>query len=247
MKVFLRGLFNKAPKNRIWELDAFRGVCIICVVIIHVVFDMRYFFSMNFTPPQWFNFIQEYGGILFVILSGICITLGHHNIFRGIVVAVCALLVTAATLIVGDPEVYIFFGVLHLLAFCMLTYSLYRKLPWPAILAIGIVFVALGFYFKTLTVEQPYLFPLGLKAESFQAGDFFPIFPNTGYFMIGVVLGKTLYKKKETLFKKVDPHFFLIRFFSFCGRHSLIIYLLQQPVTFGLFYVIQFFKGLGSK
>lgn len=247
MKEFLRGLFVKAPKTRIWELDAFRGLCIVCMVFIHVIFDMRTFFGFRFDLPVWFELLQKYGGILFIILSGICITLGHHNIIRGLIVAAAAVAVTAVTLIMGNKDLYIFFGILHLLSFCMLTYSIYRKLPWPAILAIGISLIALGYWFSTLTVEPPYLFVLGLRTKRFAAGDYFPILPHAGWFMTGVVLGKTVYKKKETLFKKADPNFFLIRFFSFCGRHSLLIYLLHQPVAMGLFYSFDFVRSLFSK
>ena len=248
MVEFIKGLFHKAPKNRIWELDALRGLCIIGVVIVHVVFDMTYFFNLGFKIPAWFEFIQNYGGILFVILSGICITLGHHNIVRGLIVAACAVVVSIATIIVGDPGVVIFWGILHLLAFCMLTYSLYRKLPWQAILAIAVVLIGVGIWMnRAVRVPVNYLFPIGLQPLDFYYGDYWPILPYAGFFMVGVVLGKTLYKKKETLFKKVNSQFFIIRFLSFCGRHSLLIYLIHQPLAMGVFYAVDFFKGLGSK
>ncbi len=239
MKEFIKGLFNKAPKKRIWELDAFRGICIIGVVIIHVLFDMREFFGLKFALPVWLEMVQRYGGILFIILSGICVTLGHHNIARGLIVAASALVITGVTVLVFDKSYWILFGVLHLLAFCMLTYSIYRRIPWPVILGLGLAFIALGYYFESLTVSNEYLFPLGLITKKFSAGDFFPIFPHLGFFMVGTVLGKTVYKNKETLFKKVNERFFLIRFLSFAGRHSLLIYLIHQPIAFGLFYAVR--------
>lgn len=244
MKEFFKGLFSKKQLNRIWELDAFRGICLICMVIIHVLFDMQQFFGLKFSVPIWLQYLQEYGGIFFMLLSGICVTLGHHNIRRGLIVAAAAVLVTVSTILTVPDYLRIYFGILHLLAFSMLTYSFYRKLPWWAIIAIGTGFAALGFYFKTITVSTPYLFPLGLVTADFCAGDFFPVFPNVGFFMIGAGLGKIIYKDKETLFKKVDPDFFLIRFFAFCGRHSLLIYLLHQPLVLGVFYGVKFISAL---
>ena len=247
MAEFIKGLFKKAPKNRIWELDALRGLCIIGVIIVHVIFDMTYFFDFNLRIPAWFEFIQNYGGILFVVLSGICITLGHHNIVRGLVLTVCAVILSVVTILIGDPYVVILWGILHLLAFCMLTYSLYSKLPWQAILAIAVVVIGVGIFLcERVRVPVNYLFPIGLQPEDFYYGDFWPILPNMGYFMVGVVFGKTLYKDKQTLIKKVNPNFFLIRFLSFCGRHSLLIYLLHQPIAFGIFYAVDFFQGLAG-
>ena len=28
--------------DRIWELDALRGICILCVILIHLIFDLLY-------------------------------------------------------------------------------------------------------------------------------------------------------------------------------------------------------------
>ena len=184
--------------------------------------------------PAAYNFIQMNGGMLFVILSGICVTLGTHNIRRGLIVAGGAAVITAVTVLMFEKNLYILFGVLHLLAFCMLTYSLYRKFPVAVIFILGAAIIAVGFWFETFYVKSPYLFMLGLRMKSFSAGDYFPIFPNLGYFMIGVGLGKTVYKKKESLFPKVNEKALLIRFLSFCGRQSFLIYLLHQPIVYGL-------------
>lgn len=236
LKETVKGLFKKKEKKRIWELDAARGLCIIGVVIVHLLFDIREIFGFHFDTPLWFDLIQQYGGILFIILSGICVTLGRHHIIRGLIVAASAGIITLVTLLMftKDQGLYIFFGILHLLAFCMLTYGLYRRLPWPVILVMGLAAVALGIYFNTLTVTQRFLFPLGLTYKGFSAGDYFPIFPNLGFFMIGTVVGKTVYKGKKTLFPKVSEKNVFVRFFSFCGRHSLLIYLIHQPVIYGI-------------
>ena len=78
-----------AEKNRIWELDAFRGLCILGVIIVHTVFDLQMFDMITTDTPVLFNIIQNYGGLLFVVMSGICVTLGHHSFRRGSIVFAC--------------------------------------------------------------------------------------------------------------------------------------------------------------
>ena len=224
--------------KRIWELDAFRGLCILGVVAVHVIFDIQELFGTLQNMPGWFDFIQHYGGILFVVLSGICITLGHRNIMRGLVVAGGAAIISLVTCLLFSKRLWILFGVLHLLAFCMLTYGLYKKLPLWLTAALGLAVIGLGFWFESFYIDAEWLFPLGLITRSFSAGDFFPICPNLGYFMLGTVIGRSVYKNKKTLFPKVPEECFIIRVFSFLGRHSLIIYLAHQPVAYGICFII---------
>lgn len=226
-------------KTRIWELDAFRGLCILFVIFLHAVFDLRYFAGLSFPLPPILRYLMDYGGMLFVVLSGICVTLGSHSVRRGIVVLACGLLITLATegmilLGMADASVRIFFGVLHLLGLCMLVYPLYRRLPTAVIAGLGVLIVVLGYWFRTFTVSQPYWFVFGLCAPGFSAGDYFPIFPNLGWFMLGTVLGRTVYRSRRSLFPSVPANALPVRFLSACGRHSLWIYLVHQPVIYGI-------------
>lgn len=57
-------------KQRIWELDALRGLCILCMVAIHAFWDLSAFGGFTFDLPGWFLFCRQYGHILFILLSG---------------------------------------------------------------------------------------------------------------------------------------------------------------------------------
>ncbi len=230
-------------KSRIWELDAFRGFCILCVILVHAVYDLQAFAGLNLIIHPIFRFIMNYGGVIFVLISGICVNLGRSSFCRGLVVFACGMgisLVTYAMISMGmmSQSVSIWFGVLHLLGVSMMLYPLVRKLPKGALLAVAVIIIGLGYWFGTLTVINPYLFPLGLKSSGFSAGDYFPLFPHFGWFLLGAFLGKTVYQKKETLFPKVPATNGAVRFLSFCGRHSLWIYLGHQPLVFGLIMLI---------
>ena len=57
-------------KSRIWELDALRGVCILCVIVVHFLFDLSFFGGFQLTLPAWYVILHEYVGAIFVLLSG---------------------------------------------------------------------------------------------------------------------------------------------------------------------------------
>lgn len=234
-------------KNRIWELDALRGICILCMIVVHFVFDLNEFAGLGLTMPGWFNFCQRYGHILFILISGICAALASRSFRRGVIVFCAGLLVTGVTLFMVcvlkfNRSLSIFFGILHLLGICMMLFPLFKKLPVWALAVLGAGFVALGVWLAALepvavsfpSAQGLLLGAIGIRPAGFYSGDYFPIFPNLGWFLLGAVLGRTAYRRRESLLPKVNADFFLLRFFRFCGRHSLWIYLLHQPVLAGL-------------
>lgn len=232
-------------KNRIWELDAFRGLCIWGMVLVHLVFDLTYLTGIvQWDLPDLFFLLQECGGILFLMLSGICVTLGNHPIRRGLIVFGCGMLCTVVTYamfrlhFVGN-NIVIRFGVLHCLGICMLLWPAFKRCSKPVLIAIGISIVLIGLYFHTLRVDCEWLFPLGLRKIGFLSGDYFPLLPNFGYFLVGAALGKWLYREKKTLLPKSNPRNIVRRFLCWTGRNSLWIYLAHQPLLAGLCLLLQ--------
>ena len=230
-------------KKRIWELDAFRGLCIIGVVIVHTIYDLQMFGFVSNDTPLLFNIIRDYGGLLFILMSGICVTLGHHSLKRGIIVFLCGMVISGVTygmyaLNFADKSIMIHFGVLHLLGVCMALYTLYKYLPTWAIAVLGIVFIVLGFVVEDMRTESFWPVIFGILPYGYAASDYFPIFPNLGWFMLGTVLGRTVYKKKESLLPGFPYKSAPVRFLSFCGRHSLSVYMGLQPIVYGIIYFL---------
>lgn len=231
-------------KKRIWELDAFRGLCILGVVIVHFVYDLVELYGIvDWDYPVWFSFIKNWGGILFVVLSGICVTLGSHSVRRGVIVFACGMVITAVTcgmyyLDMAGKGIIIYFGVLHCLGMCMLLWPVFKKMPWWALLILGAALTALGFRFESILVETKWLMPLGIRWKGFSSSDYFPLLPNLGYFLLGATLGRTAYRSKETLLPKVNADAGIFRFLQKCGKHSLWIYLLHQPILSGICYLL---------
>ncbi len=226
-------------RERIWELDALRGFCIVCVIFVHFMFDLVYFLGKQVDFPPLYTFIQQYGGAIFVVLSGCCATLGSRSFRRGMLVFGCGMLITLVTfgmyrMGMAASDVVVKFGVLHLLGVCMMLYPLLKKLPTTALSVLAAAIVAIGYAIQGMRFSVRWLFPLGFVYPGFTSSDFFPLLPQLGWFLLGIVIGRTLYHEKRTLLPGTAQDFFLFRFFQWCGRQSLWIYLLHQPVVYGL-------------
>lgn len=228
-------------KKRIWELDALRGLCVIGMVAVHLVFDLAVMYRIvNWDLPDCFSFVQTWGGVLFLLISGISATLGRRSFRRGVLVFSCGMAVTAVTvamylLRMANSAIIIYFGVLQCLGVCMMLWPLFRKLPWSALSILGLAIVAVGLWLaNTSIVGTWYLMPLGLPWPGFATADYFPLLPNLGFFLLGGAIGRTAYGRQESLLPKVNENAVALRFLKWCGKNSLFIYLAHQPILAGL-------------
>lgn len=227
-------------KKRIWELDALRGVAIIGMLAVHLVYDLTVLFDVwTLKNPTLFHFLRDWGGVVFLVLSGICVTFGRRPVQRGLAVFGCGLLISAVTggmylLGLAHRSIVIYFGVLHCLGLCMLLWPVFRNSPSWLLALLGVAAVAAGVYL-TRNVRSSFaiLVPFGIPCNGFSSADYFPLLPNLGYFLLGAVLGRTLYPNQKSLFPGVEGRFAALRFLCWCGRKSLWIYLLHQPVFAG--------------
>ena len=219
--------------KRFWELDALRGICLLGMVFIHLLYDL------NIPLPLPLQLVQDWGGCVFLLLSGVCVTLGHHPVHRGLIVLGCGMVCTLVTwgmyaLGFASSQMVIWFGVLHCLGVCMLLWSVFRKLSGTVLASLSVLFVVFGFFSESITVPFPWLVPLGFCFPGFASPDFFPLLPNLGFFLLGAVAGGRLYREKISLLPNIPP----MRFLCFCGRHSLLIYLLHQPILYGILLIL---------
>ena len=60
------------PEKRIPELDAARGFCILCMVAVHLVYDLTELYPvLRWEYPPFFLLIKNWGGIVFFLIAGI--------------------------------------------------------------------------------------------------------------------------------------------------------------------------------
>lgn len=232
--------------KRIWELDAARGLCILGMLVVHLLYDLNGILPLSelFANPV-FSWVMEWGGSLFFLLSGICATLGSRPVRRGLTVLGCAALVSAATWVMyalrlAPKGIIIYFGVLHCLGVCMLLWPILGRLPRPALWAAGILTAVTGLMLPSQGMDTGlWLIPLGIKPLDFASSDYFPLLPFLGFFLLGAGLGRWIYARKESRFPGVDVRNPAIRFLTATGRWSLPIYILHQPVFAGLCMILE--------
>ncbi|OGD18389.1 MAG: hypothetical protein A2W03_06675 [Candidatus Aminicenantes bacterium RBG_16_63_16] len=229
---------------RIWEVDFLRGVSIILMVGYHLLYDLGEMvglksflgFSTDLSTQAW-TIAQYFFAGLFVVLSGISSTLSRGNVRRALKLAAVALLVTAATFIF-DRSSTIYFGILHCLAASILIYGLtLEKAGAPACAAAGAAVIGLSVILpvtlKGVPIRFDWLLPFGIHSPGLGAFDYFPLLPWLGIFLIGAALGKSAYAPKRSLIRRPLP----VTFFNFAGRHSLLIYIVHQPVILAILYL----------
>ena len=237
------------PRPRIWELDAFRGLCILGMVIVHFIYDLTDLYRVvDWKCPAWFAALQYWGGVVFLLISGICVTLGCHHVRRGLILIGCGFLCTAVTfgmfyLNLAGKAIIIWFGVLHCLGCCMILWHFFRKLSTPLMALCSALLIGVGFWLRGQIFTFPWLMPLGFLYKGFASSDYFPLIMNLGFFLVGALLGRTLYKHKRTLFPRTKAKSRGVRFLITCGRHSLWIYLLHQPVLSGICLLLKLAVG----
>ena len=219
--------------KRIWELDALRGLALLGMMGIHFVYDLVDLFGVwNWQQPAWYLFFKNNYGAVFFLISGISVTLGRHPVKRGAQVFLCGFLCTGVTLgmyLLGfaGKGIIIYMGVLQCLGLCMMLWPLFRRCPDRALTALGLAMTIAGWYLRTQAFPFWLLTPLGFAPYGFTSSDYFPLLPNFGYFLLGTVVGKRAYAGRKSLFPRETPPLGLFRCM---GRHSLMIYLLHQPV-----------------
>ncbi len=229
-----------------------RGIAILMMIVFHVLFDLAYLgaYTLNARSGFWLYFARATATI-FLLLVGISLTLsfsraqrmhGTRKLYlkylrRGLKIFAWGLVITVITWLVVS-EGFVVFGILHLIGISIiLAYPLLKHRY--ANLELGTVLIALGIYVKNVTVDEPWLLWLGLTPTNFYTLDYFPLVPWFGVVLIGVFLGNSLYANYTRSFKLRDLSTFpIIRFLTFLGRHSLLIYLVHQPI---LIMVLAFF------
>ena len=233
-------------KKRIWELDAARGLALLGMLIIHFIYDLVDLWQVFFwEEPGWYLFIKNNCGFIFLVISGVSVTLGSHYLRRGVQVFVCGLVCTAVTagmylLGLADGSIVIYFGVLHCLGVCMVLWHWLRRLPGWCTALLGLVLTAAGLVLGQLYLDVSWVWiPLGLCPVWFHSSDYFPLLPNLGFFLLGAELGRMLYRDKQSRLPEAWGDLPPVRLLRAMGRRSLWIYLLHQPVLAGVTMIIK--------
>ena len=236
------------PSSRYALLDELRGLDLISMMLYHGMWDLVFLFGV---PAAWYtgqpgHLWQQSICWVFILLSGFCLPLGRHPYRRGALVFGAGALVTAVTLLFMPADI-VLFGVLTLLGSAMILTALaepvLRRVP-PAVglagsfLLFGLTYHSQMGWWGLGSVQ--WVLPralyanfftayLGFYPEGFYSADYFPLLPWLFLFWAGFYLHHLVGRgRMEPLRCSVCPPL------GWLGRHSLVLYLLHQPVLFGV-------------
>lgn len=222
-------------------IDILRAVAILNMVAYHTIWDLVYIHGL---PFDWFRTEGATTWQLsirwaFILLSGFCFSMGRRKLRRGLIVFACSWIVTGVTLI-ALPEEPILFGVLCLLGVAMILTvpleQLFQKIP-PAIgLAVsGVLFCGFDRYpFPDWLYANGFTAFLGFPTREFVSSDYVPLFPWIFSFWMGYFLYQLF--EKENLLRYLAA--VRCRPLEWLGRHSLVIYMVHQPLIYGILYLV---------
>ena len=231
--------------NRVILLDEIRGFAILCMVVYHTMFQLKYTFEVDVPIffESWFDVIRFIFAGGFIFISGAMCRFSRNNLKRGVQCFFLGMVITFVTPFFSEWTID--FGILHFLGISMMLYGLFgealEKVPSFA----GIIICAL-LTFITWNVHNGYigisrlfelslpqkaydvgvLSPLGFSPGTYEAGDYFPMLPWMFIFFGGSYFGK--WAKDGSL-----PQFFYnshVKWLAAVGRVTIWIYLLHLPL-----------------
>jgi uncharacterized membrane protein len=227
--------FSSNGISRNYEIDLLRGLAIVLMVIFHFGYDLTVFGWADFSTGkdiEWRIFRS-------VIVSSFLLAVGMSSYLayqksintKKLTKTVGKLFAVSVFITLGSllmhPSTWVYFGIIHFITLALPISVLFVRAPYIA-LVIGTACI-LGYWVGILN-----LFPiwewsvlhLGIPTRTVDLVSFFP--------WIGVVLIGVFVMYKELFHIEIKPSAFSNKL-AFLGQHSLIIYLVHQPILYGLF------------
>jgi uncharacterized membrane protein len=230
--------------GRIAAIDVARGLALLGMGVYHLSWDLAYF---GFAPPNFpyspgMRVFSHVVACVFLGLVGVSLAIAHRDgprwgafLRRLAIVAGAAALVSVATMLMA-PDETIWFGILHcIFAASLLAAPLLRAPAWVALVAGGVALAAPR-VLASPAFNPPWLVWLGLGTVDPSTLDWRPLLPWAGVTWIGLGLTRLALPRllaSRLARRRPGPPG---RAVAFAGRHSLAIYLVHQPILFGLLF-----------
>ena len=231
---------------RIALVDFLRGGALIGMTVFHFAYDLEFFGlkARGYADQFHWWLLATIVTASFLFLTGISLYLAHAQQIRWkpwarrlVIIALAAAALTAITSYL-TPEEYVVFGILHMIAAASVIGLAFLRAPWWLIGAAAAAVFAIDSYVTIGWLDRPEMSWLGLVGQAPVASDFRPIFPWLAPALLGLGAAKLCHQAgwlqllaRPTLDGRFGATIRLL------GRHSLLYYLLHQPVLFALFWV----------
>jgi len=236
---------------RITLIDTLRGLALIAMATYHFTWDLEFFGYLDpGTATQ--GFFRVYARSIassFLFLAGVSLVLAHFPTIRWYsfwkrfaIVAGAAIAISIATLI-AFPNEWIYFGILHNIALSSLIGLAFLRLP-ALVTGAAVVLIAAAMtvdyslspgLLDSTAFNTRFLSWLGFAEIPPRSNDYVPLFPWVAALLAGVAVARLAISMNwlpRLAAVQTKPNLL-----SKAGRHSLIIYLLHQPVLIALVYL----------
>lgn len=244
---------KRSDSRRFWEIDALRGVAIVMMVVYHLLWDLWVFRVLPdiVLYAGFWKYFQRTTASLFLIVVGVSLTISYNRaveargtdglykkfLLRGAFVFSLGVIITLVLFAVRSFtgfDVHVEFGILHLIGFSIAAAYPFIRGTWINLILWAVFFTA-GYFVQNIHVDTVWLVWLGLTPRLYAPVDFFPVIPYFGVVLLGIFLGNTLYPDGARAFLLPEWSGLLpIRGLEYLGQHSLLIYMVHQPILFGL-------------
>ena len=233
---------NSIKIKRYLEVDFIRGIALLLMVAFHLCFDLNYFHYIDIDIRhgldwRYFRYLIL---TLFIGTVGISLVLANKEGINYKKVSLRATkLLLASTIIsiasyIMNPAMWIYFGIIHFILVGSLFGLLFIRYAYFS-LGLGLIIIAL-FNLELINMHWLYNYlraPLYLPKYTEDLVQFVPWF---ALILIGIfIASKRWFNFGLKAHRVVDPIVFL-------GRNALVIYLVHQPILFGIFELLKLVK-----
>ena len=134
------------------------------------------------------------------------------------------------------------FNVIHVIALCVLLWALIdfvlsklnqngKNIIYCCLVTLAVAILVVGYLYLNQPIKEPLthfqsIFVENNTLPANSTGDYLVLFPAMGWFLIGAMCSKLLYKEKCTLFGAINEKYFAP--ITFCGKYCLFIYVGAQ-------------------
>lgn len=231
--------------TRSLNLDIYRALAVLFMVIFHFTYDLNYFGFIELKTTQspfWIHF-RTLIVTMFMSAVGMSFYIVYHESFhlkkyikRLQLLGLTSLIISIVTYFIF-PKSWIYFGVIHMIFLSSIIGPFFAKKPnISGVLGVGIIVLYLLGYRLTPLFE---LLQAPLYLPKYHTEDLAPMIPWFGVILLGIFAMH--YKLIEVI--KIKESLFTKRV-AFIGKHTLFIYLIHQVILFAILGAIAYLSKL---
>jgi uncharacterized membrane protein len=238
-------------RQRYYLVDLLRGIAIALMLYFHFSFDLAHFgFTESdfYHDPYWLN-LRTFIVSLFLFVVGISLVLATRNgiRYRNFSKRIGLLLLFSVIITLNSyfmfPGRIIIIGILHFILLASLLGLLFLRFYYLNLL-LGIAIILIGVTVQHAVFDNVWYHWIGMMTHKPSTEDYVPLVPWFGVVLLGIFFmqyARRCPRLEMILQHKIDHP--VADGLSFLGRHSLVVYVIHQPILYGLTWAVSIMTG----